>query len=199
MAGPSMSPLLAPATERLASVLRHSPLFEPVRERLRPFAGRSLRIGMGGLVMGFRVGDEGDLLAADPATPDLRLDIPPDRMLRRALGDVRAFEGLAFEGDAALGQALAAIARDLHWDWPSALETVLPPPFAAPLGLFAARAQAAWRDAGVRIGDAARDYLHHESGSVSPTEMKTFLDGVDDLREALDRIEARLGRLQRQP
>lgn len=199
MAGPSMSSLLAPATERLAAVLRRSPLGSPVRERLRPFVGRSLRIGVGGLSMGFRVGEDGDLHAADPATPDLRLDIPPDRLLRRALGDVRSLEGLAFEGDAALGQALAAIARDLHWDWPAVLETALPPPVAAPLGLFAARAQAAWRDVGARIGDAARDYLHHESGSVSPTEMKTFLDGVDDLREALDRIEARLGRLQRQP
>lgn len=198
MAGPSISPLLALAAERFAAALRQSPLGESVRERLRPFVGSSLAIGMGGLVMGFRVGEEGHLLAADPATPDLRLDIPSDRLLRRALGDVHAFEGLAFEGDAALGQALAAIARDLHWDWAAALETVLPPPVAAPLGLFAARAQAAWRDAGARINTAARDYLHHESGSVSPAEMKTFLDGVDDLREALDRMEARLGRLQRQ-
>lgn len=188
-------PLLAPAAERFAEALRRSPLYEPVRERLRPFAGKTLRVDVAGLGLGFVIGDDGDLHVADGASPDLHMDIPPDRLLRRALGDSRAFEGLAFIGDPALAQALAAIARDFYWDWPTALDSVLPPPVAAPLGLLAGRMQAAWRETGERARGMARDYLHNESGLVTPAEMKTFLDGVDELREAVDRLQARLDRL----
>ncbi|MBU3693643.1 MAG: hypothetical protein FGM40_02300 [Rhodocyclaceae bacterium] len=190
-------PLLAPAAERFAAALRRSPLYEPVRERLRPFAGKTLRIEAAGLGLGFVIGDDGDLHVADGAPPDLHMDIPPDRLLRRALGDSSAFEGLAFSGDAALAQALAAVARDFYWDWPTALESVLPPPVAAPLGVLAGRMQAAWREAGERAGSMARDYLRNESGLVTPAEMKSFLDGVDELREAADRLQARVERLSR--
>jgi ubiquinone biosynthesis protein UbiJ len=57
--------------------------------------------------------------------------------------------------------------------------------------------QSAWRDAGVRAGDLARDFVRNESGLVTPAEMKGFLDGVDLLREAVDRLQARVDRLQR--
>ena len=190
-------PLLAPAAERLAAALRRSPLYEPVRERLRPFAGKTLRVDVAGLGMGFVVGDDGDLHVANDGSPDLHMDIPPERLLRRALGDATAFDGLAFSGDATMAQALAAIARDFYWDWPTALESVLPPPVAAPLGLLAGRMQTAWREAGERAGGLARDFVRNESGLVTPAEMKGFLDGVDELREAVDRLQARVERLQR--
>ena len=192
----STPPLLAPAAERLAAALRRSPLYEPVRERLRPFAGRSLRVEVAGLGMGFVVGADGDLHVEEDASPDLRLEVPPDRLLRRALGDSAAFEGLSFTGDAAMAQALAAIARDFYWDWPTALESVLPPPVAAPLGLVAGRLQAAWRDVGARASASARDFMQNESGLVTPAEMKSFLDGVDELREAVDRLQSRIDRLR---
>lgn len=190
-------PLLAPAAERLAAALRRSPLYEPVRERLRPFSGKTLRVDVAGLGMGFVVGDDGDLHVCQDGAPDLHMEIPPDRLLRRALGDGSAFEGLAFTGDAAMAQALSAIARDFYWDWPTALESVLPPPVAAPLSLVAGRLQAAWRETGQRAGSVARDFLRNESGLVTPPEMKAFLEGVDELREAVDRLQARIDRLQR--
>lgn len=190
-------PLLAPAAERLAAALRRSPLYEPVRERLRPFAGRTLRVDAAGLGLGFVVGDDGDLHVAETDSPDLHLDIPPERLLRRALGDASALEGLAFTGDATMAQALAAIARDFYWDWPTALESVLPPPVAAPLGLVAGRVQAVWRETGERAAAGVRDFVKNESGMVTPEEMRGFLDGVDELREAVDRLQARLDRLQR--
>ena len=190
-------PLLAPAAERLAAALRRSPLYAPVRERLRLFVGKTLRVDIAGLSMGFVVGDDGDLHVANDASPDLHMDIPPDRLLRRALGDAGAFDGLAFTGDAAMAQALAAIARDFYWDWPTALESVLPPPVAAPLGVVAGRVQAALREVGERAGVVTRDFIRNESGLVTPAEMSTFLDGVDELREAVDRLQARVDRLQR--
>lgn len=190
-------PLLAPAAERLAAALRRSPLYAPVRERLRPFVGKTLRVDVAGLSMGFVVGDDGDLHVANDGSPDLHMDIPPDRLLRRALGDAGAFNGLAFTGDAAMAQALAAIARDFYWDWPTALESVLPPPVAAPLGLVAGRLQATLREVGERAGAVTRDFLSNESGLVTPAEMKAFLGGVDELREAVDRLQARVDRLQR--
>jgi ubiquinone biosynthesis protein UbiJ len=62
--------------------------------------------------------------------------------------------------------------------------------------LLAGRMQAAWREVGDRVDAGVRDFVRNESGMVTPQEMRGFLDGVDELREAVDRLGARLDRLQ---
>ena len=52
--------------------------------------------------------------------------------------------------------------------------------------------------AGRRFGENIAEYLQEESRDlVNKTELEEFLRGVDELREASDRIEARLRRLER--
>ncbi len=52
--------------------------------------------------------------------------------------------------------------------------------------------------AGRRFGENIAEYLQEESRAlVNKTELEEFLRGVDELREASDRIEARLRRLER--
>lgn len=196
MARHALPPLLEPAAARFAAALHRSPLYAPVRDRLTPFAGRRLRIDVAGAVMDLTIGKDGDLHAGCDGEPELHIAVPADRLLRRALGDSTAFEGLAFSGDAVLAQALAGLTRDFYWDWPTALETVLPPPVAAPLGLIAGRLDAALRGAAARARAGAHDYLRNEAGAVTPEEMRVFLDRVDQLREAVDRLQARIDRLE---
>jgi ubiquinone biosynthesis protein UbiJ len=75
------------------------------------------------------------------------------------------------------------------------LESFLPPGVSAPLGAAAARVQAGWRETLARAETGLRDYAVNESGLVGRTEMQRFLRDVDELREAIDRLDARLQQL----
>lgn len=190
-----LPPRFAEAAERVVAGLQRSPLLAVVRERLLPHAGKSLTLDIAGLRLGLLIAADGTVLPADTPTPDLAMQVSPDRLLRRAFGDAAAFDGLAFSGDAALAQTLGAIARDLQWDWPAVLESFLPPGVSAPLGVAAARVQAGWRETLARAETGLRDYAVNESGLVGRTEMQRFLRDVDELREAIDRLDARLQQL----
>jgi ubiquinone biosynthesis protein UbiJ len=66
------------------------------------------------------------------------------------------------------------------------------------LSEFAARALAFARRARRTAGENIAEYLQEESRDlVNKTELDEFLRGVDELRETADRVEIRLGRLER--
>ncbi|MHB8475129.1 MAG: ubiquinone biosynthesis accessory factor UbiJ [Steroidobacteraceae bacterium] len=66
------------------------------------------------------------------------------------------------------------------------------------LSLFAQRALEALRHARRTAGDNIAEYLQEEGRDlVNRTELDEFLRGVDEVRETTDRIEARLGHLER--
>jgi ubiquinone biosynthesis protein UbiJ len=67
------------------------------------------------------------------------------------------------------------------------------------VSLFARRALEFARRARRTAGENIAEYLQEEGRDlVNTTELDEFLRGVDELRETADRIEARLGRLERQ-
>jgi ubiquinone biosynthesis accessory factor UbiJ len=66
------------------------------------------------------------------------------------------------------------------------------------LSQFAGRVLEAARHARRTAGENIAEYLQEEGRDlVNKTELEEFLRGVDELRETADRIEARLGRLER--
>jgi ubiquinone biosynthesis protein UbiJ len=66
------------------------------------------------------------------------------------------------------------------------------------LSLFAERLLEALRRARRTAGDNIAEYLREEGRDlVNRTELDEFLRGVDEVRETTDRIEARLGHLER--
>ena len=66
------------------------------------------------------------------------------------------------------------------------------------LSLFAERLLGALRRARRTAGDNIAEYLQEEGRDlVNRTELDEFLRGVDEVRETTDRIEARLGHLER--
>jgi ubiquinone biosynthesis accessory factor UbiJ len=66
------------------------------------------------------------------------------------------------------------------------------------LSLFAQRTLEALRRARRTAGDNIAEYLQEEGRDlVNRTELDEFLRGVDEVRETTDRIEARLGHLER--
>jgi len=106
-------------------------------------------------------------------------------------GDVR------IDGDAAIAQQFRELAVLLRPD----LEALISGPLGrsgAHLLMRGLRGMAAWTRASVWTGvQNLSEYLAHESGDlVSRSEAEHVLRGVDELREQLDRIEARTALLE---
>jgi len=104
---------------------------------------------------------------------------------------------LAIEGDAALGQRLQRIFRDLDLDWEEPLARLFGDPLGHEMGR-AARAVFAWhRQALKTFGLNTADYLQEEARLLPVRdEVETFLNGVDGARADVDRLAARIQRLK---
>lgn len=101
------------------------------------------------------------------------------------------------EGDAHLGQAVERLVRRLKPDW----EEPLAQAFGDVAGARIARTLregAAWgQAAGWSLAEQLTEYLRDERRHlVTRAEMEAFVNEVDRLREAVDRLEARLRRIR---
>ena len=107
-------------------------------------------------------------------------------------GDVR------IDGDLSVGTALRDVVTGLDVDWQEALSPVLGDALTHRLGR-AADALGTWltRSRGA-MRDNARDWLEDEAELVATaSEVARFAAGVDETREGVDRLEARLRVLER--
>jgi ubiquinone biosynthesis protein UbiJ len=104
---------------------------------------------------------------------------------------------LDIEGDAALGQRLQGIFRNLDLDWEEPLARLFGDPLGHELGR-AARAAFAWhRQALKTFGLNTAEYLQEEARLLPVRdEVEAFLNGVDGVRADVDRLAARLQRLK---
>jgi len=116
----------------------------------------------------------------------------PEAVVQR--GDVR------IEGDAELAQKFRELALLLRPDLEEELSLVLGDVPAHQLGRFA-RAAFGWtqKAAATTVRNVA-EYLGHERRDLVPrSEAEQFLQGVDTLREDVDRLAARIDLLTRRP
>ena len=104
---------------------------------------------------------------------------------------------LDIEGDAALGQRLQRIFRDLDLDWEEPLARLFGDPLGHEIGR-AARAAFAWhRQALKTFGLNAAEYFQEEARLLPVhAEVEAFLNGVDVMRADVDRLAARVQRLK---
>ncbi|MEK7711795.1 MAG: SCP2 sterol-binding domain-containing protein [Pseudomonadota bacterium] len=104
---------------------------------------------------------------------------------------------LDIEGDAALGQRLQGIFRNLDLDWEEPLARLFGDPLGHEIGR-AARAAFAWnRQALKTFGLNTAEYLQEEARLLPVRyEVEAFLNGVDGARADVDRLAARIRRLK---
>ncbi|MCU0804098.1 MAG: SCP2 sterol-binding domain-containing protein [Burkholderiales bacterium] len=176
----------APATAAINHLLSAE---EWARERLAPFAGRSvefrlpplpdLRIAI--LESGLVAGAEGAL------PPDLVVRIPPAALPRILARDDAAIREVAIDGDTELARAVEFLFRHLRW------EGDVPAHRIASTG----RAFAAWqRDAGERLARNFAEYFTEENPLLArPAEVRRFGEEVDALRDDVERLAKRIARL----
>lgn len=169
------------------------------RERLRPFAGEHV-------------------LLRSPPWPDLMLAITADGLVEAPLqghspdlvvtvkaaavplllaGNERGLREASIEGNEELAQAVRFLAANLRWDMEEDLSQLVGDPLAHRLA-DAGRALAAWhKDSAQRVGEHFAEYLQEESQSLAhPARMAEFAREVAAVRDAVERLEKRLERLE---
>ena len=129
---------------------------------------------------------------------DIGLTLPASALLELAFKrDQEAPpRGLQINGDAETAQLFSRLLRQADLDWEELLSRQVGDVAARQIG-NAVRDVHRWgRDAAGRLGRDLADYLHYESRALPPRhEVESFLDGVDRLRDDVERLGARLARV----
>ncbi|MGH8285272.1 MAG: ubiquinone biosynthesis accessory factor UbiJ [Steroidobacteraceae bacterium] len=184
---------------------RGMPRSPRARELCAQLAGRRLAIDVRGLAR-VLVESKGDMLALrhqreTHGSADAEVRGGPLALLSLAGDDAQAAiqrGDVVIDGDAELAQKYRELALLLRPDIEEDLSRLLGDTMAHQLSRFA-RLALGWgrRAADTTVRNAA-EYLAHERGDLVPrAEADQFLRGVDGLREAVDRLEARIARLER--
>ena len=194
------SALLAGAELGINRVLRLDPTALP---RLARLNGRIIEIDCTAPAWRlFVLADEDGLRLASSwgSEPDCRLRAPATSLLRLAVSRDKSavLHGpeVAIDGDSGPLMSLAEILQDLELDWEYELSRWLGPLGAQLLG-SGVRAPLGWlRDSAGSLREDLADYLAEETRTlVGQAEAQARFDELDDLKLALDRLEARVERL----
>ncbi|NKI35887.1 hypothetical protein HFP89_12005 [Wenzhouxiangella sp. XN79A] len=191
--------LLADACEQIAN--RAAALDPAAADHLAPLDGRWLKFELEGLEIDLWIGAEDDRLRvlSEQDDPDLEADTTvrgsPGALLAMALPALGGPGGVHIEGDARLAQQFQQAMKRIDPD----LEQGLSDLFGPLLGPQMFRVVRELTEFGRHAARAGADQFTHwfrdESDLVpTPDEWRAFSDGVDELREAVDRFEGKVRR-----
>jgi ubiquinone biosynthesis protein UbiJ len=167
------------------------------RDRLVPFAGQRARFRVAPLPDLVVEIDESGLVATGTAEDvSLTLTIPPAALPRILARDEAALREVGLDGDAALASTVQFLLQNLRWDVEEDLSRVVGDVVAHRMA-GAARAFAAWqRQAAGRLGENVAEYLKDEAGLLMHSyELEAFGREVDEVRDAVERLDKRIQRL----
>jgi ubiquinone biosynthesis accessory factor UbiJ len=196
---PNPAPLLA---AQLVSALNHVLNGQPwLCQRLVPFAGRTAELEMAPATLMVSVGADGQLVpAAADAAADVLVRIPVSAALMLATGDERARSRIQVTGDAAFAAVLAGVLQELRWDIEEDLSGIVGD-IAAHRMVATGRSLLDWqRQAAHNLLQACAEFLTEERPVLAQRlEVERWVQDVDLLRDAVERLEKRIERLASLP
>lgn len=165
--------------------------------RLAQFNGRTVRFDVAPFSFACTVREDGLLReAASDATVDAAFAIAPSLLPRLALQDEAAYAQIESNGDAALIEEVLFLARNLRWDAAEDLSRVTGDAAAERIVQFAAEGGRQARDAALNLSQALAEYWTEERPLLAkPSQIEEFARGVEDLRDAVEKLEQRASRL----
>jgi ubiquinone biosynthesis protein UbiJ len=171
------------------------------RDRLAPFAGRRACLELTPITLDFEVQSDGYLASPSADTAiDVRIALPAGTPLLALQGRDAVVREARVAGAADFADALAAVLRDLRWDFEEDLSQIVGDAaahrLAGALGVFAKRQQQSARN----LAENVVEYLRDEQ-PVLPrrSDVREFVDAVDALRDDIDRLDKRIARLAMAP
>ncbi|MBL8515224.1 MAG: hypothetical protein JNJ55_14620 [Betaproteobacteria bacterium] len=173
-------------------------------ERLARHAGKRCRFEVGPSSIELRITHAG---TAEPvgqgisAGADVVFSIPAKTLPLFLRDREAAMQSATFSGDSEFAQLIGELARELRWDAEEDLSRVIGDIGAHRVADTAQRLGDWQRDARSRVMDNAAEYLTEERRAfVTRNDMEALVRGVEDLRDAAARLEARMQLLdQRSP
>ncbi len=171
----------------------------------RRLDGKSLQVDLEGVarLRAVCAGGRLTLASADDGGADAVISGPPGALLRMLTADRARPLGrgsLQVRGDAEVAASYRELLQLSRPDLEEEASRIIGDAAAHRLGLAGRRAWSWMRDAARTFGLNVAEYLQEESRDVAGRmEVEEFVRGVDDLREAVDRAQARLERLARGP
>lgn len=183
-----------PAARAVNHVLRSAPL---AMERLRKHAGRTAAFEIGPVTIDFTVQTTGEVSAALPGTArDLEVRISPFLLPRIVANEEAAFREIEMKGDMEFAHEVSYLAANVDWDVEEDLSRAVGD-IAAHRIVAVARQVGRWgRDAPLRLAQGAAEYWTEESPLIaSRVKVQSFVGDVAELRDAVERLEKRIGNL----
>ncbi|HEU4774714.1 MAG TPA: SCP2 sterol-binding domain-containing protein [Lysobacter sp.] len=202
----ALKPMAGRALE--AALNRALALDPETREGLRALDGRRVALKLASPPLALQVRVDGDRLQVGPVDDGIEHDLSVRSTLAGLIGqlpflrndDAPPVGKLRIEGDADLARRLQRLAERFDPDWQQPFARV----FGDVLGVQIANALAAGlRQARVvarGFAGSAAEFVTEESRDVvARAELNAFHDDVDGLRDDVERIAARVARLQTRP
>lgn len=203
---PTSHSLLAPLGRALEVVINRALALDPeTSERLAALNGRRIELHLQAPKLAMSVTVDGQKLRVGPAQPDGE----PDLSLRATAGALMSMllpdsarsvpvGALKISGDAELAQRVQRLLRDFSPDLDAALAGVFGDIIGVQIERALRSAFASVSAGAKRFAQDSADYLTEERRDVvSKVEQAIFFDEVDDLRDGVDRLAARVERLSR--
>ena len=192
--------LAAALTQVLNTLLQHDPA---AARRLAPLRQRVLGVSLQGMQIDlfFTVAEERfQVMLHNDNEPDTWVRGTPPALAGMGLG-ARATTtrpgAVQIQGDAELARAYQEFFNALDPDWEEALAQRFGDVIGHRLASLINQVRAAFNQLGRDSAAMTADYLKEESRLlVTREDMEGFLEAVDDLRDDVDRLAARLARLQ---
>jgi ubiquinone biosynthesis protein UbiJ len=191
-------------TERFEAVLNAQAKDSPrARELLRELAGRSITVAAAFTPLVLELRSDGEVLRLS-RTPtgdgDAQIRGTPMSLLRLAGADAQAAirdGSVTIGGDAQIAERFRELAQLLKPDVEDELARLIGDAPAHAIGRIVAGLAGGTRQTARSTARNVYEFLAHERGDIVPrTEGADFLEGVDRLREAADRLAARVAQLE---
>ena len=170
----------------------------PARGLCAGLAGRSCAVVLRGPELRLRIAAEPESLslAVDDAPADATVSGTPlalARVLKEGSTEQLNSGALSVSGDPEIAQAFARLLNHLRPDLESELARLIGDLPAYYAGSFARQATRFARGAVASLARSAAEYLQEERRDVvARAELESYVSGVDQLRDAVDRAQARI-------
>ena len=195
-------PLRKLAGRALETALNHTLSLDPdTQQKLAALNGRSVQLHLRGPELALAVTVDDARLKVGPPQDDSQLKVTPPPGTLLAMLSPRDEDGIAqgkveIAGDAELARRLEKLAGKFAPDFEEAFARSFGDVLGVPLARAVRKALALARDTAGHLTEDTADWLRDEARvAMAPGEVEGFLDGVDNVRERSERLEARVQRL----
>lgn len=169
------------------------------RERLRPHAGKTVRLTLGAFDLALAIAPGGGVHGARNAPPNVTVTVAAGDLPRLLGADAQQrMQAVHIAGEAALAHAVSDLARDLRWDVEEDLAGLIGD---IPAGIMTRTLRAlatAARETGSRLGQNVIEYATYETELLpSRQDLRTLTHDIHALDAAADTLNERLAALER--